>query len=389
MGSSASDLAVRRPASLVRGHPASRRLRAALLWLVAVGVVPSVLVLSLDFPIGVDAGAPLVAAERWIQGQTPYLANSFGAHPGLDVPFLYAPYVLPYLAPLLAFPRLLVVGAALMAGLGAAILACRRLGVPAMATPVLLLWPPFVEGIWVANVQLIAFAAFVLTFWVAEPTGPWRPRARRLEASLGAPVGLAAAAVAVVKVSQVQAWVVVLRRAPHAALAAAAVVGVIVLATLPFTGLPIYGEWLDQVRRAADPAWALIGSPLLLFLPAPLAWSLAALSIVAMLLLPRRDAGAWAGIATLVAAPNVHTYTWLFLLPAMLSVRREVALLAALAVATSQPAVQWLGLLAVAACLGLSGRWPTLREPRPRAAAAGLVPVGATGSGQPAASGRE
>ena len=76
----------------------------------------------------VDIEIPLRAADRWIQGSQPYLASSFAAPVGYDLPFLYPPVVLPFLVPLI------------------------------------LAWPPFAEGILGGNVQVLLVAAFVAVF---------------------------------------------------------------------------------------------------------------------------------------------------------------------------------------------------------------------------------
>ncbi|HEX8940028.1 MAG TPA: hypothetical protein VF763_07675 [Candidatus Limnocylindrales bacterium] len=349
--------------TLTVGRVDNLRLRYALWWLAVAAAVPGLVLIAVHFQLGNDADVPLIAADRWIHGHTPYLAAAFRSGAGLGVPFLYPPYVLAYLAPLLFLPRGLVVAGFVLVGLIAAVVACRRLGVPALAIPLLLLWPPFTEGIWNANVQLVAFAAFAVAFYEPRPLGRWRPTPRILDRSLGLGVGLAGAAVAVIKVSQVQPWVVLLRRAPRTALIAACLAGFAVLVTVPLTGLHVYLDWLAQDRRAADPSWVFVGSSLLRFLP-PVAVGIAGtLATAAMLVVGGPEAAAWAGLAAIVAAPNVHTYTWLFLLPAMLLVRREVALLAAIAVASYDPTFQWLGWLAVAGAFALGLRWPAFREP--------------------------
>jgi hypothetical protein len=65
----------------------------------------------------------------------------------------------------------------------------------------------------------------------------------------------------------------------------------------------------------------------------------------------------------IVAAPNVHTYYFLFMLPAMLMVRREVALVAAALVATYWPGLDWVAVALIAATLAGSSFQPRFLEP--------------------------
>ena len=76
----------------------------------AVAIVGGVVVL-ITHPVMVDLEIPLRAAERWVHGGEPYLASSFTAAEGYGLPFLYPPPVLPFLAPLLALPRVVVAAA--------------------------------------------------------------------------------------------------------------------------------------------------------------------------------------------------------------------------------------------------------------------------------------
>ncbi|HSL34890.1 MAG TPA: hypothetical protein VK871_14655, partial [Candidatus Limnocylindrales bacterium] len=61
--------------------------------------------LLIYYPYGVDLEIPLRAAARWTSGGEPYLPESFDVIAGPELPFLYPPVVLPFVAPLLAVPR--------------------------------------------------------------------------------------------------------------------------------------------------------------------------------------------------------------------------------------------------------------------------------------------
>ena len=112
----------------------------------------------------VDIEIPLRAADRWIQGSQPYLASSFAAPVGYDLPFLYPPVVLPFLVPFTVLPRAIVLAAWAAFVLAAAGFTLRRLGGAWLLVPLILAWPPFAEGILGGNVQVLLVAAFVAVF---------------------------------------------------------------------------------------------------------------------------------------------------------------------------------------------------------------------------------
>jgi hypothetical protein len=259
----------------------------------------------------------------------------------------------------------------------AAAWSARRLAVPLGWLPLVLLWPPFFEGILGGNVQVLLFAAFVALLY-ATPRRRAKGEARvasfrpvDLDPGGGArpaPVdGLLGIANGALKATQLQPWVYLLRRRPRAALLGLAAFSAIVVATLPLTGLTPYGDWLAQLNRANDPSWPLVGAELTRLLPRPFALVALGLSIAAIFLVPRRRAGAWVGLLMVVGSPSLRMFGLLFLLPGMLAVRREVALLAAILVASYTLVGIWSAVVLVGGTMLLSGRWPALLEPAPRA----------------------
>ena len=113
----------------------------------------------------VDLEIPLRAAERWMAGLPPYQADAFLTEPGATSPFLYPPYLLPLLAVLAELPREVVSVAWVGLLAFVAVAACRRLAIPWPWMPFVLAWPPFSEGIFGGNVQVVVFGAFVFLFW--------------------------------------------------------------------------------------------------------------------------------------------------------------------------------------------------------------------------------
>jgi hypothetical protein len=347
----------------VGGGP--NRLLRAFLWVGAAGIsLVGVRDLLAGYPPFVDIEIPLRAAERWLAGGEPYLAAAFLAPPGYELPFLYPPFVLPFLAPFTLLPRELVWVAWAAVCAAAALLTVRRLGAPFPVAPLLLLWPPFAEAILGGNVQVVLVAGFALLFF-GSPDRPWRP-APRDPAIADRPAvvdGVLGAAIPALKLSQPHAWVALLRRRPRAAFAGLAVVAGIALATLPLVGPDLWVAWAEQLRRAADPAWSLAGASLTAGLPALAGLGLAAVTALLCLVVPLARLGAWTGILTVVGAPSLRIFGVLFALPAMLTIRREIALSAAALIASYTLQGLWLGLFLVLGTLLIAERYPALREP--------------------------
>ncbi len=344
-------------------------LAAAAVCICAIGGV----VTLVTHPAMVDLEIPLRAADRWRQGLSPYLASAFSADAtAYDLPFLYPPPVLPLLVPLLAVPRALVVVAWLTVLLGATFALLRRLGLPWWATPVAVSWVPFSEGLVGGNVQVVLVAAFAAVFLGPSP-GPWRTEPRdpgttgaRSRRSLGD--GLAAAITPALKISQPHGWVGLLRRQPSAALVGIAAVAAIALVTLPLTGTEPWRAWLEQVGRAADPGWPLRGSSLVQVFPGPIPVILTLLSVGAVLLVPPRRLAAGIGLLLVLGVPSLRNYGVLFLLPAMLEIRREVALVAVIVVGLGVAPAVWAGILLVTTAWLADVGGVRLRAPGRRAA---------------------
>ena len=283
---------------------------------------------ALTHGFATDIEIPLRAAERWLAGGVVYDPAAFDRR-GADLPFLYPPFALPVVAPLLWLPRAVVHTAAVIGCLLCALVCCRRLGLPRWAWAPALLWPPFSEGIISANVQVPLFAAYCLA--LVPPREPGRTD------------GLLVALVGALKVSQFQPWLATLRRRPASALAGAIAVLGFGLLTLPLVGVESWVAWLGQAGRAGDPAWAYAGEPLSLVLGRPVALTITVLTALAAIVVPWRMAAAAIGLLVVIGAPSLHMYGFLFVLPALLAVRRDVGLLAAALIATYQYPLIWAG----------------------------------------------
>jgi hypothetical protein len=346
------------------GTRATTGIRAAL-GLIAVAVfVTQAIPIVTTFPVAIDLIIPLKAAERWLAGGVVYVPDGFTDIQVLP-PFLYPPFVLPIVAPLTFLPELVVRWSWFALTLGMAVLVCRRLAIPWLIVPGVLLWSPMLGGIWGGNLQVALFAAFVVGFWRAPRRHDLRadPVALDDPGALTPRTGFLAAAVGSVKISQIQAWLAVLRRSPRAALLGLTPWVALVLITLPLVGIGLYVSWLEQVMRASDPAWSAMGPSLLAYLPRIVFIGLTLGSCALALLIRGPETGAWLGLVMLLVTPNMHDFNGVFLLPAMLLIRREFALVAAILTASYTAEGLWLGIAIVVGAMLVGLRWPAIREP--------------------------
>ena len=303
------------------------------------------------YPIAVDLEIPLRAAQRWLAGGEPYPAAAFHGTHGVNLPFLYPPFVLPIVAPFTWVPRAIVVIPWLLLLVGVAYASTRRLGFGPLVAGLALLWPPFTEALLGGNVQIMIFAAFVALMY--RSGRQLDPRDRERPAVVD---GLLGAFVGAVKVSQIHAWLYVLRRRPTAAIIGLGCFALVAVVTLPLIGMHTWMDWLAQAGRASDPTWGSIGFPLSRFVGRPIGLLVMALSFVAVFAVPPRTAGAWIGILTVVGSPSLHIFGLLFLLPAMRVVPRMIGLLAAILIASYVWTLIWIAVLLVAIALALQER---------------------------------
>jgi hypothetical protein len=330
------------------------------------------------FPAGIDLEIPLRAASHFSSGGQAYPASAMLVEKGPDLPYLYPPFLLPLLTPIAALPRGAVTGTWLILCAMCAVWTCRRLAIPWPAVPFVLAWPPVAEGLITGNSQIFAFAAFVaLVYEPADGT----LRTRSFLPARDALNGVLAAAVGALKVTQLLPVLFLARRRFKAAVIGLATLAAVAVVTLPLTGISIYVDWLAQLQRAADPNWTVGGVALGRRLGVP-DLILAACGIAMALSVRGRDAVAWLGIALLIATPSVHGYTFLFLLPGLLTIRRDWAiLLATLFLGVYHAIGWWMACLLVAYFLIASSRWTWLRAvdaPLPDESAGHLAAKGAT-----------
>ena len=271
-----------------------------------------------------DLGIYLRAGNDFVGGQSAYTTVPLTAIPAdtAQFPFVYPPFTLPFFGLLAALPRTLVVAAWEIASLSSAILALRWFGVAWRWCPVLLLWPPFVEGIWVGNVavpSLLFLAAASRAAWVLV-FGP----VFKLQFAVPA------------------LWILRERRWRDLAVGAGVLAG-LALITLPLVGIRAWTTWVEALRafqatEANIPAMA--GAPLSIEISFPVYVTCAVVAIVIGLVAGGRRGLARLAVASVVASPSLYRHGLLPLLPGLLGLD-ELLLWVALGIVTN-PTGLWL-----------------------------------------------
>jgi hypothetical protein len=299
----------------------------------------------------------LIAGRHFLDGGQAYATTLMTSLPTdwADLPFVYPPMTLPFLAVLAALPEALVILVWLAASLGASVLALRRFGVRWWWIPVLLLWPPFFEGLWVGNIAVLALLLFAV--------GPRRAAAL----PLGALFKLQSAVPSL--------WLVRERRWSSLVIGVGLLVGLAVV-TLPFVGLASWRAWFEALRlfQAFEGEVAgLYGAALPRYLPYAAFFAISVVAVGAATVLGRGNRGlARFGIASVVASPSLYRHGFLVVLPGLLG-NGETLFWLALGLGFSPISSGWWFTAAIAA-VG-TFRWKPL-SPRPEGT---LHPLGMQG----------
>lgn len=137
----------------------------------------------------------------------------------------------------------------------------------------------------------------------------------------------------------------------------------------------IYGAAGSSSRRERPIRHGLWGGSSLTSAAPPIVTvAVAGVTMVMAVFVPRRTAGLWIGLLTIIGAPSLRMYGVLFAVPAMLRIRRELALIAATLIATYTNEGLWLGLGVVVVANLAAPVLPWLREPTSGATAGELAP---------------
>jgi hypothetical protein len=246
-----------------------------------------------------------------------------------QLPFVYPPLTMPFFGLVAALPRAPVVVAWELAAVGSAVLSLRWFGVRWRWCPVLLLWPPFVEGIWVGNVAVPA-----LLLLAAASRAAWT-------LALGPVFKLQFAVPAL--------WLLRDRRWRDIAIGSGIVVGLAVI-TLPLVGPGAWATWIDALRAFQATAAnipGLAGAPLSLLISFPAYVICSAVAIALGLVVGGRVGLARLAVASVVASPSLYRHGLLSLLPGLLGLD-EVLLWVGLGIVTN-PTGMWAAVILAAA----------------------------------------
>jgi len=247
----------------------------------------------------------LRAGSDFVSGQPYYTLSALTAPPSdpTELPFLYPPFTIPFFAILSQLPRLLVdaawVGGAVVAVLGS----LRLLGLAWRWVVLLFIWPPFIQGIWVGNVDVFTYALFVLAPWFA--------------------VGLAFVPIFKIQAGIMSLWLLRERRWRALVLGGLAV-ALLVLVTLPIVGLNAWADWIQALQAFAESAArypSMRGQALNRLLPTPLIILLTIGGVALAFWRSGRVSLAVLGLASLPASPTLYIHGFNVALPGLLSLR--------------------------------------------------------------------
>ena len=306
-----------------------------------------------------DLNVYLGSAGRWMDGGQPYMTAPVTAWPasaGADF-FLYPPTLLPFFGVLsrLAGGPVAVLWVAFLAACGYA--AFRVLGLSRRLSLLMLAFPPLMIGLEsgnVANLTLLLFAA-------------------------GARHGGTLAVDGLFKVQTgLPALALVRQRRWRGLLAGIAVAALVVLVTLPITGLGAWGDWLAGLGyRAASQASAvaLFGYSPARWLPGALYGAMSVALVVLALAFRGRRGLAALGLASIFASPALWPHGFVFAMPAVFMLESGTAVWAVLGAGAIGPDMWllfyagWVSVLAARRIpagglhpfAGTDGPWPTPR----------------------------
>lgn len=314
-----------------------------------------------------DFGIYLRAGHAFLDGTPVYTETPLTtgpADPTLD-PFVYPPITLPFFAAFALLPSWLAHVLWLAATFATTVVALRCFGVRWTWVPVLLLWPPIVQGLWVGNADMLVLAAFA--------AAPWYPALLALPPLVKLQLGVTGL------------WLVRERRWRSLGVAAGIVVGLI-LATLPLVGIGAWVSWLRALVAFSETARnmpPIVGIALARYLPMAVALLLGLLSVGAALRWRGRDGLADLGLASLAVSPTLYPHGFPVGLAAFLRLR-SLALWSVIALTSTfyRPQDWWF--LVLLAFAGPYVPWLVRRRPsdgpHPLGAAAiwGRAPAGAT-----------
>ena len=265
----------------------------------------------------------LTAGANFMNHAAVYTTTALQSQPRAGVeflPFLYAPPTLPFFGLLSQMPRSFM-DVLWIGGLVAAVLvSLRALGLPWRWALLALIWTPIEQGLYSGNVVIpsLLLLAGATRFGAGLVLGPL------LKPQNGI----------------VSLWLV-RQRAWRSLGAGLLALLLLVVATLPLTGLELWRRWIEglfALQQSMQYSPGLYGVGLGRYLPLWAFAAIAAFAVVAALWVSGREGLARLGLASVVASPALYIHGFVFAVPSFLRLRAE-----------------WLWLAAGMACVG---QWP-------------------------------
>jgi hypothetical protein len=247
----------------------------------------------------------LDAGQSFLAGQSPYTTDVLHVYPADlgDLPFLYAPPTLPFLALLSALPFPLVATLWLAGSAAAVVLALRSFGLSWAWAGLSLAWFPIEQALYTGNV-----AAPSLLILALAPTLP----------SI-----LPAGAILKPQNAILALWLVRQRYWRRLAWGIAGVVALVAF-TVPITGVSLWQEWVRALlayQGSEQNFRSLYGVGLAKYLPLPVFIAIAAVATLLALRATGRIGLARMGLASVIASPSLWSHGFMFAIPAFLSLR--------------------------------------------------------------------
>jgi hypothetical protein len=252
-----------------------------------------------------DFGLYLRTGHAFLDGSPVYTISSAADYlrDNTLLPFVYPPPTIALFAALAAIPAAAAKAVWLALCVGASLAGLRLLGVRWRWIPVLLAWPPFVQGIYVGNAVIPTFL-----FFAAAPLAGWL---------------LAFGPVFKIQLGLPGLWLIRERRWRDLAIAVA--VGLaLILVTLPLVGPDSWREWPRQLAdfsNLTQQESSLMGYSLQRWLGPVVMFGLGTAVVLVALTRRSGDSLAGLGVASLVASPTMYTHGAVMGLPALLRLR--------------------------------------------------------------------
>jgi hypothetical protein len=256
----------------------------------------------------------LIAGANFMNHAAVYATTAIHSYPsdGFEfLPFLYAPPTLPFFGVLSQLPRGLVDVLWLGGSLAAVLVSLRAFGLAWRWAFAALIWTPIAQGLFVGNVVIPS----LLLLGAATRVGGGLVLGPLLKPQNGI----------------VSLWL--LRERAWRPLAAGLVaLLVLVLATLPFTGLDLWREWFEGLaayQQSQQYLPGLYGVGLGRYLPMWVFAAIAVFTLLAALWARGREGLARLALASVLASPSLYIHGFVFAIPSFLRMRAEWLWLAA------------------------------------------------------------